>query len=120
MKRIDVTIQATISGSVSDALTGLIEGFSIQEENRRSSEKRQTSRTVRETGSVVVVYYKITTINIVVDDLEVEKAYTAIIDADFTKKGKEGIIATTNVKKVTNIATKRAVLKPSNYFLLSN
>ena len=60
---------------------------------------------------MVVEYYKIATIKIVVDDLEVEKAHTAIIDADFTKKGRDGIIAITNVKNVTNTATKKTSTK---------
>ena len=56
---------------------------------------------------MVVEYYKTATINIIVDDLKVEKAHTAIIDADFTKKSRDGIIVITNVKNVTNTATKK-------------
>jgi nitrogen regulatory protein P-II 1 len=108
MKRIDATIQATKIGAVSDALTGIVGGFSIQEGNGRGSGQRQTIRAGRGTGSMVAEYNKIATISTVVDDSEVEKVSTAIADAAFTGKGGDGIIVVTNVENVTNIATKKS------------
>ena len=108
MKRIDATIQSNKIGTVSDALTGIVGGFTILEGNGRGSGARQEIRSGRGTGTITAEYNKVATISTIVDDAEVEKVSTAIADAAFTGKGGDGIIVVTNVDSILNIASKKS------------
>ena len=108
MKRIDATIQSNKIGTVSDALTGIVGGFTILEGNGRGSGARQEIRSGRGTGTITAEYNKVATISTIVDDADVENVSTAIADAAFTGKGGDGIIVVTNVDSILNIASKKS------------
>jgi len=108
MKRIEATIQATKIGAVTEAITGIVGGFTILEGKGRGSGTRQEMRSGRGTGTITAEYNHVATVNTIVDDSDVEKISTAIADAAFTGKGGDGIIVVTNVDNVMNIATKKS------------
>jgi len=108
MKRIEATIQATKIGAVSEAIHGLVGGFTIMEGNGRGSGARQEIRSGRGTGTITAEYNKVATISTIADDSEVEKISTAIADAAFTGKGGDGIIVISNVDSILNIASKKS------------
>ena len=108
MKRIEATIQATKIGVVTEAITGIVGGFTILEGKGRGSGARQEMRSGRGTGTITAEYNHVATVNTIVDDSDVEKISTAIADAAFTGKGGDGIIVVTNVDNVMNIATKKS------------
>ena len=107
MKRIEATIQATKIGAVTEAIKDIVGGYTILEGKGRGSGARQEMRSGRGTGTITAEYNQVATINTVVDDSDVEKVSSAIADAAFTGKGGDGIIATTNVETVLNIASKK-------------
>ncbi len=108
MKRIDATIQATKIGAVTEAITGIVGGFSIMEGKGRGSGARQEMRSGRGTGTITAEYNSVAIVSTVVDDSDVEKISSAIADAAFTGKGGDGIIVVSNVDNVMNIATKKS------------
>ncbi|MGY5152439.1 MAG: P-II family nitrogen regulator [Candidatus Nitrosopumilus sp. bin_6a] len=108
MKRIDATIQATKIGAVTEAITGIVGGFSIMEGKGRGSGARQEMRSGRGTGTITAEYNHVAIVSTVVDDSDVEKISSAIANAAFTGKGGDGIIVVSNVDNVMNIATKKS------------
>lgn len=107
MKRIEATIQVDKTGAVSDAIKGIVGGFTISEGKGRGSGKRQEIRSGRGTGSFTAEYNKVATVITIVDDSDVEKVSSAIVDASFTGNGGDGIIIVTNVESALNIASKK-------------
>jgi|TARA_B110000285_G_C14949370_1_gene525973 nitrogen regulatory protein P-II 1 len=107
MKRIEATIQATKIGAVTEAIKDIVGGYTILEGKGRGSGARQEMRSGRGTGTITAEYNQVATVSTVVDDSDVEKVSSAIADAAFTGKGGDGIIATTNVETVLNIASKK-------------
>lgn len=107
MKRIEATIQATKIGAVTEAINDIVGGYTILEGKGRGSGARQEMRSGRGTGTITAEYNQVATVCTVVDDSDVEKVSSAIADAAFTGKGGDGIIATTNVEAVLNIASKK-------------
>ncbi len=107
MKRIEATIQVDKTGAVSDAIKGIVGGFTISEGKGRGSGKRQEIRSGRGTGSFTAEYNKVATVITIVDDSDVEKVSSAIVDASFTGNGGDGIITVTNVESALNIASKK-------------
>ncbi len=108
MKRIEATIQATKIGAVTEAIKDIVGGYTILEGKGRGSGARQEMRSGRGTGTITAEYNQVATVSTVVDDSDVEKVSSAIADAAFTGKGGDGIIATTNVETVLNIASKKS------------
>ena len=107
MKRIEATVQATKIGAVTEAIKDIVGGYTILEGKGRGSGARQEMRSGRGTGTITAEYNQVATVSTVVDDSDVEKVSSAIADAAFTGKGGDGIIATTNVETVLNIASKK-------------
>ena len=107
MKRIEATIQGNKVGSVSNAINDVVGGFTILEGNGRGSGARQTIRAGRGTGTFVAEYNKVATISTIVDDSQVDAVIAAISEAAFTGNGGDGIIVTSNVEDVVNIASKK-------------
>ena len=107
MKRIEATIQATKIGAVTEAIKDIVGGYTILEGKGRGSGARQEMRSGRGTGTITAEYNQVATVITVVDDSDLEKVSSAIADAAFTGKGGDGIITTTNVETVLNIASKK-------------
>ena len=107
MKRIEATIQIDKTGAVSDAIKGLVGGFTILEGNGRGSCKRQTVRSGRGTSSVIEEFNRVATISTIVDDAKVEQILTAISDAAFSGNAGDGIITVSTIDEVLNIASKK-------------
>ena len=107
MKRIEATIQINKVSAVSDAINGIVGGFTVLEGNGRGSGKRQSIRSERGTVTVTAKYNKVAIISTIVDDSEVEKVSQAITDAVFTGEEGDGIIAISNIENVLNIASKK-------------
>ena len=107
MKRIEATIQGNKVGVVSNAINGIVGGFTILEGNGRGSGARQEIRSGRGTGTITAEYNKVATISTIVDDSDVEKVSAAIADAAYTGEGGDGIIVVSNVDSVLNIASKK-------------
>ena len=107
MKRIEATIQADKTGPVSDAIKGMVGGYTILEGNGRGSGQRQTIRGGRGTGTFVAEYNKVATVSTIVDDSKVDAVIKAISDAAFSGKAGDGIIVVSTVDDVLNIASKK-------------
>ena len=107
MKKIEATIQVNRIKTISDAITGVVGGFTILEGNGRGSGKRQVVRSGRGTGTVVSDYNKVSVISTIVKDSEVEKIAEVILNAAFTGENGDGIIAVSNIESVLNITTKK-------------
>ena len=107
MKRIEATIQTDKINPVSDALKGIVGGFSILEGKGRGSGKRQTIRKGRGTGTFIAEFNKVATISTIVDESKVDQVITAISDAAFSGKPGDGIIAISTIEDVVNIASKK-------------
>ena len=107
MKRIEATIQVDKLGTVSDAIKGIVGGYTILEGNGRGSGTRQTMRAGRGTGTFVAEFNKVATVSTIVEDSKVEAVIKAISDASFSGKAGDGIITITTVDDVLNIASKK-------------
>jgi nitrogen regulatory protein P-II 1 len=108
MKRIEATIQATKIGAVTEAINDIVGGYTVLEGKGRGSGARQEMRSGRGTGTITAEFNQVATVSTVVEDSVVEKVSSAIADAAFTGKGGDGIITTTNVDSVLNIASKKS------------
>ena len=108
MKRIEATIQATKISAVTEAINDIVGGFTILEGKGRGSGIRQEIRSGRGTGTITAEYNEVATVCTIVNDSDVEKNSTAIVDASFTGKGGDGIVVVTNVDNVLNIASKKS------------
>ena len=108
MKRIEATIQATKIGAVTEAINDIVGGFTVLEGKGRGSGARQEMRSGRGTGTITAEFNQVATVSTVVEDSVVEKVSSAIAGAAFTGKGGDGIITTTNVDSVLNIASKKS------------
>ena len=107
MKRIEATIQSNKISMVSDALNGIVGGFTILEGNGRGSGKRQSIRSGRGTNTVTAKYNKVAIISTIVDDSMVEKVSKAIEELVFTGENGDGIIVVNDIESVLNIGTKK-------------
>jgi nitrogen regulatory protein P-II 1 len=108
MKRIEATVQATKIGAVTEAINGIVGGYTVLEGKGRGSGARQEMRSGRGTGTVTAEYNHVATVSTIVNDSDVEKVSSAIANAAFTGKGGDGIITTTNVETALNIASKKS------------
>ena len=107
MKKIEATVQANKVNLISDALTGIVDGFTILEGNGRGSGKRQNIRSERGTKIITAEYNKVAIISTIVDDSIVEKVCKIIEEEAYTGENTDGIIAISNVENVFNIGTKK-------------
>jgi len=107
MKKIEATIQVNKINSLSDAITGVVGGFTIMEGNGRGSGKRQNIRSERGTKIITAEYNKVAVISTIVDDSIVEKVCKIIEEEAYTGENTDGIIVISNVENVLNIGTKK-------------
>ena len=107
MKKIEATIQINKINIVSDAINGLVGGFSIIEGKGKGSGKRHNIGTGRGTNTVIAEYDKIAVLTTIVNDSSVQKVSKAIEEAAFTGDNGDGIIAISNIESVLNIGTKK-------------
>ena len=107
MKKIEATIQVNKIKTISDAITGVVGGFTILEGNGRGSGKRQNIRSERGTKTITAEYNKVAIISTIVDDSMVEKVSKAIEEAAYTGNSTDGIIVISNIESVLNIASKK-------------
>ena len=107
MKRIDATIQSNKISIVSDAISGIVDGFTILEGNGRGSGKRQNIRSGRGTNTITAKYNKVAIITTIVEDSMVEKVSKIIEEIVFTGESGDGIIVVNNIESVLNIGTKK-------------
>ena len=107
MKRIEATIQINKISIVSDAITGLVGGFTILEGKGRGSGKRQNIGSGRGTNTITAEYNKVAIVSTIVDDSIVEKVSEAIEEAAFTGGNSDGIIVVSNIESVLNIGSKK-------------
>ena len=107
MKKIEATIQVNKIKTISDAITGVVGGFSIIEGNGRGSGKRQNIRSERGTKIITAEYNKVAIISTIVDDAIVEKVCKIIEEEAYTGENTDGIIAISNIDNVFNIGTKK-------------
>jgi len=107
MKRIEATVHIDKTGAVSEAIKGIVGGFTILEGNGRGSGQRQTIRAGRGTGTFIAEFNKVATVSTIVNDSDVDKVTTAITGAAFTGDPGDGIIVISSVDDVINIASKK-------------
>jgi|TARA_B110000438_G_scaffold218617_1_gene211495 nitrogen regulatory protein P-II 1 len=107
MKRIEATVQNNKVSMVSDALNGIVGGFTILEGNGRGSGKRQNIRSGRGTNTITAKYNKVAIITTIVEDSMVEKVSKIIEEIVFTGESGDGIIVVNNIESVLNIGTKK-------------
>ena len=107
MKKIEATIQANKINLISDAITGIVGGFTVMEGNGRGSGKRQKIRSERGTKTIRAEYNKVAIISTIVEDSMVEKVCKIIEDEAYTGENTDGIISISNVDYVFNIGTKK-------------
>ena len=107
MKKIEATIQINKINAISDAITGVVGGFTIIEGNGRGSGKRQNIRSERGTKTITAEYNKVAVINTIVDDAIVEKVCKIIEEEAYTGENTDGMIVISNIDSVFNIGTKK-------------
>ena len=107
MKKIEATIQVNKIKTISDAITGVVGGFTILEGNGRGSGKRQNIRSGRGTISKTAEFNKVSVISTIVDDSIVEKVSKIIEESIFSGGEEDGIIVISNIESVLNIGTKK-------------
>ena len=107
MKKIEATIEINKINAISDAITGVVGGFTIIEGNGRGSGKRQNIRSERGTKITTAEYNKVAIISTIVDDSIVEKVCKIIEEEAYTGENTDGIIAISNIDNVFNIGTKK-------------
>ena len=107
MKKIEVTIPVNRINAISDAITGVVGGFTIIEGNGRGSGKRQNIRSERGTKTITAEYNKVAIISTIVDDSIVEKVCKIIEEEAYTGENTDGIIVISNIDDVFNIGTKK-------------
>ena len=106
MKKIEATIQINKINAISDAITGVVGGFTIIEGNGRGSGKRQNIGTGRGTNRIIAKYNKVTIISTIVVDSMVDKVTKVIEDLAFTGEPSDGIITISDIETVLNISSK--------------
>ena len=107
MKKIEATIQNSKLNIVTNALNGIVGGFTIIEGQGRGSGKRQNIRSGRGTNTMIAEYNKVVVISTIVDDSIVEKVSKIIEESVFTGEDSDGIIVISNIESVLNIASKK-------------
>jgi len=107
MKRIEATVHIDKTGAVSEAIKEIVGGFTILEGNGRGSGQRQTIRAGRGTGTFIAEFNKVATVSTIVNDSDVDKITTAIVNAAFTGNPGDGIIVISSVDDIINIASKK-------------
>ena len=108
MKKIEAIIQKNKLSIVSDAITGIVGGFTIMEGKGRGSGKRQNIRSDRGTNTITAEFNQVVTLITIVDDSMVEKVSKAIEEAAYTGNSTDGIIVISNIESVLNIASKKS------------
>ena len=106
MKKIEATIQRSKINIISEAIDGMVTGFTVMEGNGRGSGKRQSIGSGRGTNTMIAKYNKVALITTIVDDLMVEKVTKVIEEAAFTGETNDGIIAVSTIESVLNISSK--------------
>ncbi len=107
MKRIEATVQTDKVAGISEAIKGIVGGFTILDGDGRGSGRRHVIRSGRGTGTIEAEYNKVSTISTIVEDSKVESVVSAIADAAFTGGSGDGIVSITSVDDVYNIASKK-------------
>ena len=107
MKKIEATIQANKINLISDAITGVVGGFTVIEGNGRGSGKWQKILAERGTKTIRAEYNKVAIISTIVDDSMVEKVCKIIEEEAYTGENTDGIISISNIDNVFYIGTKR-------------
>ena len=107
MKRIEATIQINKISIVSNAITGLVGGFTILEGKGRGSGKRHNIGSGRGTNTITAEYNKVAIVSTIVDDSIVEKVSKTIEEVVFTGKSSDGIIVISDIGSVLNINSKK-------------
>jgi nitrogen regulatory protein P-II 1 len=107
MKKIEATIQINKVDVVANAISDIVDGFTVLEGNGRGSGKRQIVRSGRGTGTMVTDYNKVAIISTIVKDSEVEKISEVIVKVVFTGENGEGSIAVSDIDSILNISTKK-------------
>ena len=107
MKKIEATVQANKVNIISDALTGIIDGFTVLEGNGRGSGERHKIRSERGTKIIRAEYNKVAIISTIVDDSIVEKVSKIIEEEAYTGENTDGIIVISNIESIFNIGTKK-------------
>ena len=102
MKKIEAIIQKNKLSIVSDAITGIVGGFTIMEGKGRGSGKRQNIRSDRGTNTITAEFNQVVTLITIVDDSMVEKVSKAIEEAAYTGNSTDGIIVISNIESVLN------------------
>jgi nitrogen regulatory protein P-II 1 len=111
MKKIEATIQINKVDIVVNAITNIVEGFTVLEGDGRGSGKRQILRSGRGTSTVVSDYNKVAIISTIVKDSEVEKISEVIVNAAFSGENGDGIIVVSDIESILNITTKKKSLE---------
>ena len=107
MKKIEAIIQKNKLSIVSDAITGIVGGFTIMEGNGRGSGKRQNIRSERGTKMQTEEFNKVSIIQTIVDDSIVEKVSKTIEDLAYTGEEGDGIITVSNIESILDISSKK-------------
>jgi len=107
MKRVEATIQTDKVSAVSEAIKGIVGGFTILDGDGRGSGKRHTIRSGRGTGTIESEYNKVSKISTIVDDSKVETVLSAMAGAAFTGGSGDGIVTIEDIADVYNIASKK-------------
>ena len=107
MKKIEATVQANKVNIISDALTGIVGGFTVLEGNGRGSGERHKIRSERGTKIIRAEFNKVAIISTIVDDSIVEKVCKIIEEEAYTGENTDGIIVISNIESIFNIGTKK-------------
>ena len=107
MKKIEATVQANKVNIISDALTGIIDGFTVLEGNGRGSGERHKIRSERGTKIIRAEYNKVAIISTIVDDSIVEKVCKIIKEEAYTGENTDGIIVISKIESIFNIGTQK-------------
>ena len=107
MKRIEAIVQSGRIKAVVDALEGKVGGFTALDGKGRGSGARPTVRMGRGTGTMKAEFNQVSSVVVLVEDVNVQATIDAISGAVYTGKPGDGIIVVTSVDDVVNIATKK-------------
>ena len=107
MKRIDAMVPSVRRNTVVTAImdTGA-PGLTISETRGRGSGKRPMISAARASVRYIAEYNRTDLITVIVDDSEVQKVITAIMNAAHTGKKGDGKIFVSTVEEIYDVATK--------------
>ena len=107
MKKIEATIQRSKINIISEAIDGMVTGFTVMEGNGRGSGKRQNIRSERGTKMQTEEFNKVSIIQTIVDDSIVQKVSKTIEDLAYTGEESDGIITVSNIESILDISSKK-------------